>query len=233
MQSAGNTAILLFTRTPRDESRHKTWRAGIGRQGHAAAGAAFCAARLPGLCAYGVACLCGGFQYAGRAFLWGAAGTRVCRNFARGYQHVISVGNDTLSLSPADLISAVNGLQAGRAVVGPSTDGGAYLIGLTRDQFAADAFAGLRWESPHVLDDLASYLAQQQAGVTYLAERRDIDTPADFSALLSGLPRTARIFRLIQSILASWTPEQLVRNIAFLFNRITGALALRAPPLSR
>lgn len=55
--------------------------------------------------------------------------------FAKGYQNVIAVGNDTPDLDANLIDKAADTLAAGNTVLGPSRDGGNYLIGLRKEEF--------------------------------------------------------------------------------------------------
>lgn len=89
-------------------------------------------------------------------------GTRLARAvrevFGRGHERVLVVGSDCPDLSVATIERAVRELKGGRQVIGPDARGGAYLIGLQRKTFDADAFAGLPWQSPRIARRLRAQL---------------------------------------------------------------------------
>lgn len=67
--------------------------------------------------------------------------------FALGYQQLIVVGNDCLTIEPADITAAFATLSAGALLVAaPARDGGAFLIG-ARPGFDAVGFADLPWQT--------------------------------------------------------------------------------------
>ncbi|MEO7274709.1 MAG: TIGR04282 family arsenosugar biosynthesis glycosyltransferase [Vicinamibacterales bacterium] len=69
-----------------------------------------------------------------------------------GYENVVLIGSDLPTLPPAFIARAVHALRTRRAtvVLGPSADGGYYLIGLRRP---ADAlFQGVSWGTSAVLE---------------------------------------------------------------------------------
>ncbi|MFP4227401.1 MAG: DUF2064 domain-containing protein [Salinivenus sp.] len=119
----------------------------------------------------------------------------VAAAFARGYDHVIAVGSDCPRLHEVDW-SAVDGrLTNGVSVLGPTPGReGAYLIGLTRDQFDREAFAALPWQSPRLFSALRAHLAQgTEDGPVLIASRGDVNGHTDLVALLRnsrGLPPT-------------------------------------------
>ena len=125
------TAILFFTRTPEEEARHKTFVPARRRTNRQVARELIKHTHgrlvLSGLPVYVV----DSDLQVGTTF-----GERLAHAFQRiyalGYENVIAVGNDTLSLSSSDLTKATDLLGAHTSVIGPTSSGGAYLIGLHR-----------------------------------------------------------------------------------------------------
>jgi hypothetical protein len=135
---------------------------------------------------------------------------RACADvFALGYQYVMVIGTDLPTLPGSAFGEAVKLLAAHDLVLGPSRDGGYYLIGLRKP--APELFAGIPWSTDRVLA-----LTQQKAAAlglrtALLPVRRDIDTVDDLRAVIdeTGLrsrapqpvtalsPRTAGVLRLL------------------------------------
>ncbi|MGB6150399.1 MAG: DUF2064 domain-containing protein, partial [Pricia sp.] len=65
--------------------------------------------------------------------------------FDKGYTNVVSIGNDAPDLTAETLRKAIDEIQHNDLVVGPSTDGGVYLLGLNRSIFNTDEFLKLPW----------------------------------------------------------------------------------------
>ncbi|MCL4503213.1 MAG: TIGR04282 family arsenosugar biosynthesis glycosyltransferase [Deltaproteobacteria bacterium] len=105
-----------------------------------------------------------------RAFAWG---------FARGYEVVLLRGSDTPDLPGNIILEAVEKLAAGIAqvVLGPSKDGGYYLIGLKN--LHSRLFDGLSWSTGSVLTETLSRAQELDLTVHLLPYWRDIDTYAD------------------------------------------------------
>ncbi|MDH5609952.1 MAG: DUF2064 domain-containing protein, partial [Cyclobacteriaceae bacterium] len=59
--------------------------------------------------------------------------------FAQGYQYVIAIGNDSPLLTSQTLRTTASLLRENDLVLGPSTDGGVYLIGIARHTFQRHA----------------------------------------------------------------------------------------------
>ena len=60
--------------------------------------------------------------------------------YAQGFDNVITIGNDTPNLTTALLNRAANRLQTEKFILGPSTDGGFYLMGLHKSHFVEGLF---------------------------------------------------------------------------------------------
>ena len=111
--------------------------------------------------------------------------------FAAGYQRVICVGSDCLTLSSTDLMLAQEALSKSPVVVGPSTDGGAYLIGLHIDCFDLGVFSMLNWQTDELLNELVLYSYRMHASMgrlTLLNEKADVDCGADLRQQLEAMP---------------------------------------------
>ena len=52
--------------------------------------------------------------------------------FKKGYQKIVLIGTDLISLEASDIQGAFKALESDPVVFGPAQDGGYYLIGLTR-----------------------------------------------------------------------------------------------------
>lgn len=74
--------------------------------------------------------------------------------FQQGYQNIIIIGNDCLSLKKDHINQAVSGLQNHASVIAPTKKGGAYLIGINKTSFNKKTFAAIRWQTAFVYEDL-------------------------------------------------------------------------------
>lgn len=102
------------------------------------------------------------------AFEWG---------FGQGFQRVVLIGCDAPTL-PADLIrQAFDRLDRSPVVIGPSLDGGYYLIGARPP--VPDLFSGVRWGSDQVLISTLQKINAEKQDCALLPFWYDIDRPAD------------------------------------------------------
>jgi uncharacterized protein len=111
--------------------------------------------------------------------------------FAEGAPAAILFGTDIPDLSNAILRQALTTLEDVSTVIGPTLDGGYYLIGLTASS-AAQAlpllFADIPWSTSFVLATTLDRLRQAHLTFFLLPKLQDIDTPEDlFLARAHGL----------------------------------------------
>lgn len=100
----------------------------------------------------------------------------------RRCDHALLIGCDIPLLRADDLRQARDALHAGtHAVLGPTVDGGYYLIGLSAS--ARELFAEIRWGSPQVLSDTRERLQSLQWTAREVALHWDVDTPEDLDRL--------------------------------------------------
>lgn len=99
--------------------------------------------------------------------------------FERGFQQAVIVGSDIPDLPGDRITRAFEVLAARDAVVGPSGDGGYYLIGLKHDTFLPQAFEGIPWGTATVFDATVNCLRTYGRSLDVLPPWNDIDTIAD------------------------------------------------------
>jgi rSAM/selenodomain-associated transferase 1 len=113
------------------------------------------------------------------------------RSFADGAQRVIIVGSDIPTLPESVLNAAVDGLREAELVIGPTLDGGYYLVGLTAQAWprARSLFTGMEWSTPTVFRATVDKAAQDGLDLRVLPGWYDVDTINDVKqALLDAQP---------------------------------------------
>ncbi|WP_158639152.1 TIGR04282 family arsenosugar biosynthesis glycosyltransferase [Elioraea rosea] len=107
--------------------------------------------------------------------------------FARGHAPVLLIGADTPTLPRTHLEAAIALLaeQPGRAVFGPTGDGGYWTVGLSVPRPAL--FEGIAWSTPQVLADTQRAAARAGIAVALAPPWHDIDEPADLELLARQL----------------------------------------------
>ncbi len=96
-----------------------------------------------------------------------------------GYSKLILIGSDSPDL-PAEIISeAFENLNRNDIVLGPSTDGGYYLIGMGREKIEYSIFEGVPWSTSHVLERTIYNLKSNGTSWKLLKVWNDIDDTKD------------------------------------------------------
>ena len=160
-----------------------------------------------------------------------AFGSRLANAFASlfdsGYDYVICVGNDSPGIIELDWQSIESEAQSGQLILGPDYRGGAYLIGLPRELFAAAAFAGLPWKTPDL------FLALQKLGddkVFLLVNLTDLNDASDLARYASD----AFGYRPLQPLLRLFFFSSKGFRFGYLQNLnpsiFLSEIGLRAPP---
>ena len=113
------------------------------------------------------------------------------RLFESGFDAAIVIDSDTPTLPSRLLDHAVAQLASGEPdlVLGPSEDGGYYLIGLRRVHRAL--FDEMPWSTPAVLEETLWRARRLGLRVAQLAPWYDVDTGEDLARLISELEEDA------------------------------------------
>ena len=122
-----------------------------------------------------------------------------------GYKRVALIGSDIPAIKYEYIIEAFAMLDNYDCVLGPSPDGGYWLIAMRRA--IPEAFNVTQWGNSSVLDATVKNL--QEAGLTIrLAnELDDIDTPEDVKNFLSRPHVNNHTHKFLKHCLSAFTPE--------------------------
>jgi hypothetical protein len=105
--------------------------------------------------------------------------------FANGFENIITIGNDTPQLKTAHLLKADKSLKEGKTVLGPSLDGGFYLMGIHKSNFDQETFKRLPWQRFSLFNKISTLLNVADSLLYKLPVLRDIDTITDVKRLAS------------------------------------------------
>jgi len=105
--------------------------------------------------------------------------------FDKGYDQIITIGNDTPQLKVSHILEAEKQLNANTSVLGCSTDGGFYLMGLHKSQFHPLAFQQLAWQTSDLSKQLLKRIKSENREVFQLPMLTDIDTSTDIKSIIS------------------------------------------------
>jgi hypothetical protein len=150
------------------------------------------------------------------------------RVFSLGFENVIVIGNDSPGLSTEHLLFASEAIENKDLILGPSPDGGAFLIGIQKKAFRKSAFQNIQWESDAVFTDLLRYGHKLGLIIEETDLQVDIDTPKDLFNWLNHAGLQPLAIK-IQSLLASGYQLINFEEKAF-FSFPKSYKSLRAPP---
>lgn len=102
---------------------------------------------------------------------------------SRGYRYALIVGTDIPSIAPPTYKNALALLQTHDAVLGPTHDGGYYLIGVK--QPAPELFVDIPWSTENVCSLTQSKAQALGLTVGLLETEHDIDTFDDLQAFMA------------------------------------------------
>jgi len=143
---------------------------------------------------------------------------------AAGYAEIVGVPGDVPGISAAHLDAAFRALETRDTVLGPSPDGGVWLIGLRPSAAPSDIFGNVPWLTAGVF----SALVRHSPGAALLDELLDVDRPSDLAALASEPLLDPTLTALLRSLRSAPAPSERVRLA--LRRRPRPVAPARAPP---
>jgi rSAM/selenodomain-associated transferase 1 len=106
------------------------------------------------------------------------------QTLAEGYEAVVAIDGDTVTLPPAHLEATFAALGAADVSLGPCEDGGYYAIGMKK---LYPSLFDVQMSTPQVLSDTLHQAKKAALSVQLLPLWYDVDTPADLYRLAKDL----------------------------------------------
>ncbi len=97
--------------------------------------------------------------------------------FSKGYKKICIIGSDNLEITTEIIEQAFHKLNETDIVIGPSTDGGYYLVGMKTHY--SEIFKNKSWSTSRVLKETTNDLDNQTISYSLLKTLSDIDTYKD------------------------------------------------------
>jgi len=111
-----------------------------------------------------------------------------CAEVLRGHAHVLLMGTDLVDIKAEDLALAAQWLASdAELVLGPTADGGYWLVGLRTADSAL--FHGIQWSTGAVYVQTVERLARAQRAWRALPLRHDVDDACDLRIHAAALAR--------------------------------------------
>lgn len=120
-------------------------------------------------------------------------GSRMLNAFKQvsDYDKKIIIGSDCIGITPQLIEQAYTHLDFHDVVIGPSLDGGFYLLGM--NVIVPELFQNISWSTDQVLPEIVKILQQKRLLYKLLPALRDIDTQEDWEAEKTKLVREQSI----------------------------------------
>ncbi len=128
----------------------------------------------------------------------------------RGNSQAVLIGSDSPQLEPAHIEAAFTALADVPVVLGPSLDGGYYLIGVSGE--VPPIFEGMPWSTPDLWEATTTRLREIGLPFVELPATYDVDDIHDLRRLREDLrekadPTCARLLALLDEIADRFTGE--------------------------
>lgn len=109
------------------------------------------------------------------------------KGFLDGYQKALLIGSDIPDLPSWLIVEAFDSLGTYDTCIGPSQDGGYYLIGFRKDTYYRDIFEDIPWGTTRVFGKTLQSLKRKGLNCNFLSRWKDIDELEDLRCLKRSL----------------------------------------------
>ncbi len=148
-------------------------------------------------------------------------------SFAAGYYELVIIGNDTPDISADQIIKSFENVSQ-KIIVGPSPDGGFYLLGLSKNNYKNEI--NVRWKTHHTLNDLINHFDRKN--IQLLIWLKDIDSETDLKNWFFIKSKISHVFENILSGKYRQLNREILRiNLTQIEQNIFRIQTQKAPPL--
>ncbi|MGY8911131.1 MAG: TIGR04282 family arsenosugar biosynthesis glycosyltransferase, partial [Flavobacteriales bacterium] len=120
--------------------------------------------------------------------------------FNKGFKNVITIGNDTPHLKTHHLVDTLHQLEKSELVLGPSKDGGFYLMGIKKEHFNKETFLKLPWQTSRLQNCITSTITSKKLNIKFLETLNDLDVLEDIKKILhsfKAIPKSVLKFLIL------------------------------------
>ncbi|WP_187696528.1 TIGR04282 family arsenosugar biosynthesis glycosyltransferase [Xanthovirga aplysinae] len=226
--SLKNTAILIFARSAAEEARNKTFVEGSSKQNLRISQFLLKqvqrTTRATGLPFFHLN------ENIQKGDTFGERLFNACQIvFDKGFGRVIVLGSDCPNITPKVLIDAAIALDNYSLVLGPSKDGGIYLLAADQEIFDKKHFLNIDWGSDQVFSQLLSWRKDNRSYC--LPSFEDIDQAADLHRLFRHIRIPYNLLKLLEAFFLN---KDFINAFEGFFNRgikSSHSFGYRGPPL--
>ncbi|WP_303318225.1 DUF2064 domain-containing protein [Flavivirga abyssicola] len=134
--------------------------------------------------------------------------------YDKGFDTVITIGNDTPHLTTNHILKTVEKLQKHDIVLGPSTDGGFYLMGIKKSHFNVETFLKLPWNTSKLNRSITKLKASKKLNITFLEVLTDLDKASDIKLIVDSYRALPISIKELLNVFAS-TEKKIVSKPTF------------------
>ncbi|MCP3927344.1 MAG: glycosyltransferase [Desulfobacterales bacterium] len=109
--------------------------------------------------------------------------------FENNFDKVVLIGTDIPEIKSNIIEQSFNMLDQYDSVIGPSEDGGYYLIGFGKDTLEQSAFENIDWSTSSVFEETSEIIKSKNKSYFLLPKLNDIDTIDDLKDLIKNRDR--------------------------------------------
>ncbi|WP_171032294.1 TIGR04282 family arsenosugar biosynthesis glycosyltransferase [Polaribacter aestuariivivens] len=109
--------------------------------------------------------------------------------FNKGFDNVITIGNDTPHLKVRHLLETEKSLVSNDLVLGPSKDGGFYLMGIKKAHFNKKTFLKLPWQTSRLQKCISTISKSKNLEITFLEILNDLDKSEDIQLIIDSFKK--------------------------------------------
>ncbi|GAB7256989.1 TIGR04282 family arsenosugar biosynthesis glycosyltransferase [Polaribacter sp. OB-PA-B3] len=127
--------------------------------------------------------------------------------FKKGFDNVITIGNDTPHLKTKHLLEANTSLANKQLVIGPSKDGGFYLMGIKKAHFNKEIFLKLPWQTNKLQASIDTISTIKKEQISFLELLIDLDNLEDVKTILESFKTLSLdVFKLLKKTIIAIKP---------------------------
>ncbi|MEO0472283.1 MAG: DUF2064 domain-containing protein, partial [Bacteroidota bacterium] len=127
----------------------------------------------------------------------------------------------------SDLQQARTALEDGRNILGPSTDGGVYLLGIHRTNWNRASFLKLSWQTSRLFSELMQAAAED---ILCLGTKQDLDSIRDVRRLLQDHALSHPLRYLLKDLLLGENDYSHIEPMRYVAAVFEVPKPLRGPP---
>ena len=101
--------------------------------------------------------------------------------FKAGFERICIIGSDCYTIDEHIIDGAFRALENKKAIIGPSTDGGYYLLGM--NEMISALFTNKNWSTDSVTKDTLDDLERLQYSYELMTALTDVDTLEDLETI--------------------------------------------------